>query len=48
MDEINTSSCLGLLKEIIIDRTIDGKVCCICIVECIHYNYSGSKSSVRS
>ena len=25
-DEINTSSCLGLLKEIIIDGTIDGEV----------------------
>ena len=26
LDEVNTSSCLGLFKEIIIDRTIDGKV----------------------
>ena len=26
MDEINTASCLGLFKEIITDRTIDGKV----------------------
>ena len=28
LDEVNTSSCLGLFKEIIVDRTIDGKVCC--------------------
>ena len=26
LDEVNTSSCLGLFKEIIVDRTIDGKV----------------------
>ena len=26
LDEINTSSCMGLFKEIVIDRTIDGKV----------------------
>ena len=26
LDEINTSSCLGLFKEIIIDKTFDGKV----------------------
>ena len=26
LDEINTASCLGLFKEIIIDRTVDGQV----------------------
>ena len=26
MDEVNTSSCIGLFKEIIIDKSIDGKV----------------------
>ena len=26
LDEVNTSSCLGLFKEIIIDRTFDGNV----------------------
>ena len=26
LDEVNTSSCLGLFKEIIVDRTLDGKV----------------------
>ena len=26
LDEINTASCLGLLKEIIVDRSIDGTV----------------------
>ena len=26
LDEINTASCLGLFKEIIVDRTINGKV----------------------
>ena len=27
LDEINTSSCLGVLKEIVVDKTLDGKVC---------------------
>lgn len=27
LDEVNTSSCLGLFKEIILDRTFDGVVC---------------------
>ena len=26
MDEVNTSSCPGLFKEIIVDRTLDGNV----------------------
>ena len=26
LDEINTSTCMGLFKEIVVDRTIDGKV----------------------
>ena len=26
LDEVNTSSCLGLFKEIIVDRSFDGKV----------------------
>lgn len=26
LDEVNTSSCLGLFKEIIVDRTFDGEV----------------------
>ena len=26
MDEINTASCLGLFKEVIVDRSIDGVV----------------------
>lgn len=26
LDEINTASCLGLIKEIIVDRSIDGTV----------------------
>ena len=26
LDELNTSSCLGLLKEVIVDRTFDGEV----------------------
>ncbi len=26
LDEVNTSSCLGLFKEIIVDRTLDGQV----------------------
>ena len=28
LDEVNTSSCLGLFKEIILDRTFDGEVQC--------------------
>ena len=32
LDEVNTSCCLGLLKEIIVDRTLDGKVG----PECVH------------
>lgn len=27
LDEVNTASCLGLFKEIMVDRTIDGMVC---------------------
>ena len=27
LDEVNTASCLGLFKEIIVDKSIDGKVC---------------------
>jgi len=30
LDEVNTSSCLGLFKEIIVDRTIDGEVMLLC------------------
>ena len=26
LDEVNTSSCLGLFKEIIVDKTLDGEV----------------------
>ena len=26
LDEVNTASCLGLFKEIIVDRSIDGMV----------------------
>ena len=26
LDEVNTSSCVGLFKEIIVDRTFDGEV----------------------
>ena len=26
-DELNTSSCMGVLKEIITDRSIEGDVC---------------------
>lgn len=26
LDEVNTSSCLGLFKEIIVDRSFDGEV----------------------
>lgn len=26
LDEVNTSSCVGLFKEIIVDRTFDGIV----------------------
>ena len=26
LDEVNTASCLGLFKEIIVDKSIDGKV----------------------
>ena len=26
LDELNTSSCLGVFKEIIVDRTFDGNV----------------------
>ena len=26
LDEVNTSSCLGLFKEIILDHTFDGEV----------------------
>ena len=40
LDEVNTSSCLGLFKEIIVDRTFDGVVSdllckvlmCVCLV----------------
>ena len=28
LDEINTSSCLGLFKEIMVDRTFTGEVKC--------------------
>ena len=30
LDEINTSTCMGLFKEIVVDRTIDGKVRIMC------------------
>lgn len=26
LDEVNTSSCLGLFKEIIVDKTLNGEV----------------------
>ena len=26
LDEVNTSSCVGLFKEIIVDKTFDGEV----------------------
>lgn len=29
LDEINTSSCVGVFKELMTDRTMDGKVCWI-------------------
>ncbi len=48
LDEVNTSSCLGLFKEVIVDRTIDGKVkyccyhyyyCCCCWCYYCYYCY---------
>ena len=41
LDEVNTSSCLGLFKEIIVDKTMDGEVClgdflqCVCVFVCM-------------
>ena len=38
LDEVNTSSCLGLFKEIIVDRTFDGNVSnppCHCVLHCV-------------
>ena len=29
LDEINTSSCMGLLKEVLVDRTFFGEVCVV-------------------
>lgn len=41
LDEINTASCLGLFKEIIVDKSIDGTVS-TCTVHlqctCMHFN----------
>ena len=31
LDEVNTSSCLGLIKEFIVDRTLDGEVSYHCL-----------------
>ena len=44
LDEVNTSSCVGLFKEIIVDRTFDGVVSDLLYsaVECFHF---GSFSS---
>ena len=36
LDEINTSSCVGVFKELMTDRTIDGKVCWILFFSHIH------------
>ena len=35
LDEVNTSSCVGLFKEIIVDRTLDGEVGEIMTVLCV-------------
>ena len=38
LDEVNTSSCLGLFKEIIVDRSMDGEVCfCSCTLCILFY-----------
>ena len=34
LDEVNTSSCLGLFKEIIVDRTLDGNVSDFQVLHC--------------
>jgi len=36
LDEINTSSCVGVFKELMTDRTMDGKVCWILFFIHIH------------
>ena len=36
LDEVNTSSCMGLLKEIIIDKTFDGEVHVLQFIEILH------------
>lgn len=36
MDEINTSSCLGFLKEIVVDRMIDGEVSVLVVLLFLH------------
>ena len=41
LDEINTSSCLGLIKEIIVDRSFDGEV----IIILPHYACENSTCS---
>ena len=33
LDEVNTSSCIGLFKEIIIDKTFEGEVQYIKIIK---------------
>ena len=35
LDEVNTTSCLGLFKEVIVDRTLDGKVCLVALLTAV-------------
>ena len=47
LDEVNTSSCVGLFKEIIIDRTFDGKVSGQLCFPPLSLEYSFSLSSAH-
>ena len=38
LDEVNTSSCLGLFKEIIVDKTFDGEVSALTYDLILHKN----------
>ena len=39
LDEVNTSSCLGLFKEIIIDRSFSGEVMLLTTIRKVYNGY---------
>ena len=47
LDEVNTSSCLGLFKEVIVDRSFDGEVMLFVLyIFCDHFTVGGSHLNI--